>query len=373
MILLFTRARDDRPLYRRDLLNVCCEATGTHIRFGYDKEYFARSLWPKIQSKAIEGTKALVIYCEVNDAFGNYFTFHPIREAKIVEVTPERDSATLEIELGNFFDYENFRDQSPSIIERFQEYVLQNAEQPAAVEKSNRRYVREEVDWDRAQYSNKEWLPLIKHLKVLQGLRDCYFFSVQYPTSFGGAPAFLFPNHKLEEGRITYELKSGESFQISLYVIQGAEATYKTPKLTIEEAISSVTVSGPFIRQRSRESQADFIVHCRKSYDDERGLLILTIPSDNPDQIKAPSIQSMINFSVSRRRVVATIILLTLGPFLISLGPDFIRETALHLGANPGNEFVQHPYLISVILKLLGTASFAVGAFWGVRKLPIKF
>src|ERR1051325_4840442 len=125
MILLFTSARPDRPLYRRDLLNVCCGPTGTRIQFGYDIDWLAESLQSAEALKRIVGEDALVIYCEKNsnESFP-IFTYHPVRLAKIVNTLPEFGSATIEIELRGFFDYQRFKGANPDIIARFQQFVL---------------------------------------------------------------------------------------------------------------------------------------------------------------------------------------------------------------------------------------------------------
>jgi len=65
MILLFTTSSDSRPLYRRDLLNVCCEASGTLIRFGYDIDWIANSLRSRVKLRETNDMEALIIYCEV--------------------------------------------------------------------------------------------------------------------------------------------------------------------------------------------------------------------------------------------------------------------------------------------------------------------
>jgi len=370
MLLLFTSASDDRPLYRRDLLNVCCEANGTFIRFSYEKHWFAASVWPKIAS--LKGDKALIIYCEESDKFGRHYTYHPIRLTKVVNIYPENESVTIELELEDFFGFDNLKWQNSTIIESFQDYVVKSEDQPTPKDDNRvRRYVREETPWAGAIYS-KAWIPLIRHVRELIGLRQCYFFSIQPSNGFGESPSFIAAEHSFEQSRTVYSLRSGRNYEVTLYVILGKDAAYKIPSLSIAEAIPSLSVSGPFVRQRPLGFQADFVLHGKRTFEEERGLLVVTMPADSPKEVRSSEIQALIKFGVSPFLIPATILLLVLGPVLISLSPDLLRETATYLGAHPGNEFVRHPLAYSWLFKLFGIIAFASGAFLGTRKLPFK-
>jgi hypothetical protein len=370
MLLLFTSASDERPLYRRDLLNVCCEAKGTFIRFSYEKQWFAEDVWSKIAS--LKGNKALIIYCEKNSKYGRHYTYHPIRLTKVVDTYPENESVTIELELGDFFAFDNFKGDTAGIIDSFQGYVVRSEDQPTPTDRNKvRRYVREDTEWASAAYS-QAWLPLIRHVRELSGLCNCYFFSIQQSNGFGESPSFMIPRYSFEHSRTVYKLKSGRSYEVSLYVVQGKEAVYKIPKLSIAEAIPSLSASGPFVRQRPLGFQADFVLHGKRAFEKERGLLVITMPADVPKDVRSSEIQALIEFGVSPFLIPLTILFLVFGPVLISLSPDLIRETALNLGAHPGNEFVKHQLVYSWVFKVLGAISFALGAFLGTRKLPFK-
>src|SRR5215213_1777828 len=217
MILLFTTSSDSRPLYRRDLLNVCCEASGTFIRFGYDIDWIAENLRSRVQLRDTNDLEALIIYCEVTDTPERYYTYHPIRWATIANTYLEHKSATLELKLGNFFDYA--KDNVSDVISEFQDYVLRSNDNPSQADRRNRRYMRTDRNW-RLDYVSSNWLPLVRYVRRLNGLGGCYFFSVQRPENFGETPSFILNEYKFDQSRTAYIFKSGKSYEVSLYVIQ---------------------------------------------------------------------------------------------------------------------------------------------------------
>ncbi|MDT4968217.1 MAG: hypothetical protein QOJ64_2954 [Acidobacteriota bacterium] len=349
MILIFTSVRDNRPLYKRDILNVCCESPGTQIQFAYRTKWIPQHL--RSSPAALRGKEALIIYCERTKQPTGYFTFHPVRRAVISEATGEFDFMTLSLQLGEFFDYAAYGDDVQDVIDRFQTFITANkTDHPNHAAKP--RFVREDDSWNEAGFS-EGWAPLVTHISNVEGLHDAVFFSVQQRDKFGGPPIPLFPNPGNEQNRTTYLLKSGGTYDVSVLLMWGGRASYRDPELIVKESVASV--SGPFVRQRSGGFQADFVVQCKRSFDEESSMLSLRVPPAEPNTFGSPRADVLIKLSPRKGTLLIAVVLLTLGAFLLSWTPETLAHFRLDWIA---------------VLKLLGLMMLALGSYVGFRKLP---
>lgn len=366
MILVFTSVKDGRPWYKRDLLNVCCEAQGTRIQFAYRIGWVAENLRSPEQLK---GQEALIVFCERKSSGGRLFTYHPVRQAKIVDPNPEFDTMTLSLELRGFFDYDRYRGQMDNLVEKFQTYVTQSEEQPTPSDPAKARFVRVESVWEKAAFT-ESWTPLIDHVRNLDGLNDSIFFCVQNRSEFGGPPSPLFPNPVADRNKTTYVLKSGASYEVSLHVIEGSQATFQDPELVVKDAVGSV--SGPFVRQRSAGLQADFVLRCKRSFEEDTCMVSLRVPRSQPNSVRSPEIHALLKLGVRKGILLVAVSMLTIGGFLVSLTPDLASDLAHWVGGDDTSWIAVHRFSVSALSKLLGLAALAIGSYIGFRKLPSK-
>jgi hypothetical protein len=368
MILVFTSVKEDRPWYKRDILNVCCEREGAQIQFAYKNEWI-----PDDIRNQLDGKGALIVYCERKESEAKsgvstgYFTFHPVRAAKITKATPEFATTTISLRLGNFFDYESDAVRIPAMIDGFQQYIIKAADNPN--NKSAARFVRQESPWDKARFCNS-WMPLVQHFGNLEGLDDSLFFCAQQRGKFGGPPYQLFPAPNDQESRTVYALRSGAEYELSLQIVAGAKAKYQDPAVTVKESLAAVT--GPFVRQRSAGLQADFIVQCKRSFQEETGMLSIAVPPVTPSTFRSPQMNVLINLSVRRWLLIAAVSLLTVGSFFVSTTPDAVNELASFVSGSRYNWTSDHKDWISNVIKLIGLCMLAGGSWIGFRKLPSK-
>jgi hypothetical protein len=372
VILVFTSVKDDRPWYKRDILNVCCERKGANIQFAYKTDWIAKNVR---SSDRLKGKEALVVFCErkqssTTDQYSSgYFSFHPVRKAVVTDANPEFATTTITLSLGDFFDYEGYRGQIPTIISKFQRYVIDSPANPNNPKHSEARFVRDEVPWDEAKFAER-WMPLVQYIGQLDGVDDSVFFCAQKRGEFGGPPVPIFPTVRLESGRTTYELKSGLSYEVSLQLIAGAKANYQNPEFSVKGSLASV--AGPFVRQRSAGLQADFVVQSKRSFEQEACMLSIIVPPLDPGTFRSPEINALMKLSVRRGILILAVVLLTAGGFFVSMSPDSVKEFGTLLSGSFSNWVAEHKNWISGISKFFGLAMLASGSYIGFRKLPYK-
>jgi len=356
MILIFASIR--RPLYKRDVLNVCCEAPGSQIQFAYQLKWIAEPLREK--PEALKESPALIVYCA---GTGNppTYKFYPVRWAVIKDVQKEFGYLTFSLELREFVAYSNYGDDVENAIDRFQALVTEGrADHPNTKTKSlthepGARFVRQEAEWEDGRFS-EAWTPLVSYISRVAGLDDAVFFCVQDRQNTEGKPVPIFPNPANAENPTSYVLTSGGSYVVSVFLMSGARADYKDPELVIKESVA--VVSGPFVRQRSSGFQADFVVQCKRSFDEENSMLTLRVPA-GPNEYLSPVANVLIKLSPRRGTLLAAVSMLTAGALLMSLTPETVGQ--LH---------IEHKDLMSALFKLVGFFMFATGSYFGFRKLP---
>jgi hypothetical protein len=344
MILLFTTLAPDRPLYKRDLLNVCCEPVGAAITFGYKTKWIAENLR---SASSLQDKIAAIIFCE--HAEGASFTYHPLRSARISAVRTEYEALTLDLELGGFFNYERDKKQIDDVIHRFQEYVRSSDARPdVSLRSEDRRYVRWESDWDASDWSGT-WLSLVNHIRRRVGVEDATFIGTDSSSAADAGPGALLPQCRYESGRAIHRVLGGSSHEITLRVIS-PKGEYLLPELTIKDTVASV--SGPFVRQRSADVEATFVLTFKRSFEAETSMLMVRVPPGAPNTLRSPELRAEVHVDIRHSTLYAAIALLVLGSLLESI--DF-----------------KDPWRTSAI-KVGGAALLAIGAYIGFRKLPIK-
>jgi hypothetical protein len=356
MILIFASIR--RPLYKRDVLNVCCEAHDSQIQFAYQLKWIAEPL--RANPKHLKKKKALIVYCAQTDQPKTY-RFYPVRSAVIADVKEEFGYITLSLELHEFVDYAAYGDDVDNAIARFQAFVTEgktdhpNNQAKSAMNEPEARFVRSEAGWGEGKFC-EGWAHLVSYISTVPGLNDAVFFCVQDRNNTDGKPIPIFPNPANAESPTSYVLTSGGSYTVSAFLMSGTNAEYEDPELVVKESVAAV--SGPFVRQRSSGFQADFVIQCKRSLDEENSMLTLRVPA-HPNKYISPVANVLVKLSPRRGTLYVAVSMLTLGAFLISLTPETVGQ--LH---------IEHKDLMSALFKLVGLVVFATGSYFGFRKLP---
>lgn len=415
MILLFTSAKPDRPLYTRDLLNVCCNHSGATVQFGYRRKWlpddfnfrpdpprlagFRKWFSENFSGRGERGAagalrpqyqKALIVFCESVEGMKSYqyystgitlYKYHPVRLARVVDIREEHHSITLVLALGQFFNYGTY---DAAREEEFQAYIKNGGQYP---ESEPYRWVRledelrdsagegeSEAPWRPTQrdFSSGSWMPLVEHTRKLKGLDGSIFFGVQQEGTFGGPPFHLFSSTPVGPRRQTYEVKGGSNYGVRLYLMEGSSAEFRVPELKIDPTVASV--SGPFMRQRSSGMEADFEVAFKPSFQEEVRMLELRIPAEPGSSLKvqSPELQALVKIKVPRLKLFVAVFSLALGGIFAIISPGFVDELAKLMSDDPNHWLKQNRLMAFTLTKVLALLLLAVGTYLGFNKLPFK-
>lgn len=399
ILLLFTS--NARPLYRRDLLNVCTWPRGAQIRFCYDKDWITDDAKPKIA----KGALVLIIYCELKKTYtfgtekreisGN-LRFCPVRKAEIVAVKYVDGALLVDLKLGDFFKPDE-KDNQPGPQHSFQDYILSLPGNPDTSEKRKRRYLLSGsgVGVGSLAYT-ADCLPIINYARRLNGLKDCYFIcgldseilekgktATASPEPASNLPVivnviepkYCFPQHEFRNEKNWHTLKAGKDYRVRLLVIPGKDASPdKVPKLSIEETIPTVSVLGPFVKQNPFGFRTDFIVRCKNSLAEEWGAFFVKAnPADEKEVYKSSEIFGLIKVEKDNW-YIGIFIFIPLSIFFTFTGPDFLKEFVDH----PWNKFMCNyiacptTSFVSIIFKFIGVAFSLWASYLLTNKISFK-
>jgi len=339
MILIFTSAKDGRPYYMRDLLNVCCAPSGRIITFGYRNKWVAKNLQ---SAGKLNGKDALIIFSERDTSAPRRFHYHPIRWAKILEATTESGSLTIPLQLAGLFDYQKYGGQPPTSMTVFgQNEPSGDGQATPSVETHQAALVREYKDCDKNDFSG-EWLPLVEYMSRLEGLKCCTFFREIEGRLTGSKIPPLSSTATSEPGKLQYTVKAGKSYQMTYKVFFGEGAAQNPMSIGVCEKVASI--GGPFVSQWSSGFEASFVINFSRSFESETSMLSVTVPPQTEGKKEAPEIHALLKVKVPWYVLVVAIVGMVLGTWLISLQPEW--------------------------LKLSGALLLAGGSYLGFQKLP---
>jgi hypothetical protein len=368
MILLFTTTK--RPLYKRDVLNVCCFPDDAYLRFGYQRKLIQENLQPE-GGKAMKGKEALIVFCEFCP--GSTFSeqskhdfsirYHPIRFVKINEANEDAlGSFVLTLQLKDFFDYAS---QADLRIDAFAKCISNSNERPYTTGKEETDAKRPahhvvEAPADCQYHRNGNWGNLIAHTGGLRELDDCVFFCYKPANN---RSALKGPFWKSDTCRPDYEIAGGMTSLVTLQLLFGKKAAHRAPDLVVRADVA--TVCGPFSRQSSNGWETEFLVAFRRSFQKELSTLVFRVPPPSPESKPlSPEWNGLICIRASWGLLTAAIVLLMLGTALQAFSPEF--STSLSPKMKMDKES------ITTIVKLIGTSILGIGAFIGLKKLPVK-
>jgi hypothetical protein len=354
MILLFTTVDAKSPFHKRDLLNVCCEAKGAPITFGYHHKWIAST----IQPDSLWGQEALIIFNEVLSVT-NEFRFHPLRLARIARAADDYDAVALELDLGEFANYKRDEAEVEKFLAAFTAYVkLGDHPRPKTTGETSV-YVRQQSDAFDPSAFNGEWLPLVEHMRKREGLSDSTFMAARPTDKTTVLPSTLMDKCVYRNGRSTYKIVGGQSRELAFRMIVGSKANAVLPELIIKDSVASV--SGPFLRQQSSGFEARFVLTFGRSFQEQSAMLSVRMPLVKTNEAMSyvsPEHQAHVELKISHFTLWTAIVLLVVGAFLQSLTPDQLTNVPM----KPNWVFV----------KVVASLMIGVGAFLGFRKLPIK-
>jgi len=417
MLLLFTRLREDRPLYKRDLLDLSCRPPGSLVQYSYQHKYVDASLLQDAKGR-LEKVKALVVFIEEDrpageklqsDAFAaderardaglkgssdalrlaeearkawadwarKVQTFHPIREVTIAAVEQEPGTINLKLELERFVDY-GIPD-SASLSVNFTNAVKQLSSHPSFHRDEAKLVVDAQLSpslFPLRPAERHEWTHLAEHLVKLRGLEQSVLFVVE-PDGHGSSKALgsILPAETRDrpdgDGHEMYRLASGRLYKVKLNVIYGATATRTPPTMQVHGSVADVL--GPVVRQRNSGEEAVYLIAARPSLVSSRGWLWVradsaaahsssTLPNSptRGEAYRSPELVAFLETKPGWSHLSGVVALFVIGTVIASLSSEDVQR----LGADNSAGF------LALVSKLVGAVMLGYGAVLGFKRMP---
>lgn len=359
MILLFTRLHSGRSFRKRDVLNAACQPAESFLRFSYDFKWIPAA----IQSKDLKGKHGIIVFCEERRGEKD-FTFHPIRKVRIAGQQRLAQAIQLDLQLESFANYPAKGLEREHFVKSFSRYVTKTLERPHLESASkNSFYVREEGEFTESNAFGENWINLVDHLRIVEGLRDSTFIA---PVSTSPTPTFpapLLSKCVYRESRATYTVTSNSSQSITARLLSHNSVSFGLPELQIEDSVAAV--SGPFIQQQGSGVDATYILTFRRTFQKEQSMLSLRMPIGAEASYSSPEHVALITLEPSWPMLILTIGALLAGTILLSLGPDSIE-------AFRSSNVAETSKKAALVAKAAGSVLMACGLWLAFGKLPLK-
>lgn len=369
MLYLFTTTY--RHLFKRDLLNVCCKNEGEIIRFGYSKKYIDPTILKENQS--IINRQALVVFLEYR---GKEYIPHPIRQVTIKGFEPNSDvdhSATVDIELGNYFDYSDSDEQIASTLENFNQFfsAIEDHPKPKEMFKSGNSYFFLEADHVfnsitpkmALQCSNSiQWIRLYKHLKKINSLENLIFFrQVEDMDKKNPFIKLDLSDKNTKPAPNQIQMRSGQNYRVVFEVIFGDKEA-----IPIFLKSDSINIFGPYQKQKNDSIiESTYIISTPRSYQRSNSMLSIKVePNEKSLGPISPEYSALIKLRPNRLLLWITIGLLILGNAMTNKDVNDFLVVIFQ------SEDIKKAF--KAISYLIGYAFLAIGFFLGFNRLPIK-
>ena len=329
----------------------------------YDQKWVPAALH---DGQAATGQQALLIFCERQSVNDPKYIYHPIRFAEVESAWHDANAGSFALKLGHLWEYAP--DGSWPDSTAFQLLVMtRKDESPSSVVPDVApKFVSLRPPIRMEEKQRGDWRSLATHFTRLRGLETCTLFAVYRPTEGPAIPNSLLENPSFEVGREQYTVASGRTERLILRTVRAAKADFQLPLPQFPESIGSV--NGPFIRQLGDDVEVEYLLVLKRALEQEVAMLSVAIPM-NIGEVRSPMMQAIVTRNPPSNAVGIAIAALTVGSFLTSISPEFIRSNAAAVTTGPSDG---HILLTAWITKLIGIGLLAIGSFIGFRRVPFK-
>ena len=355
MLILFTKLKENRPFYKRDLLNACSLPAGDRILFSYRAEWLSRGVSAAPDGDLV-GKQVLVSFAEEKPTTSDErlppLYYHPIRFGVVLGQSKVEGSITFEVELTKFFDYGKHSSAIDDTMAKFQLYVTKSKDTPA-----NGCFVREDDDSYLPDQCVK-YLPLLQHVRKLNGLDKSIFCVLREDAC---SSEFSAPKRANRNGQDECSLIGGSEYRIGILAIFGSQAQQIVPTLALSSGLGSM--SGPFVRQRSSGVEVDYWISLRRLFQKDMGILSLrAVDPNDSTAVVSSDLTWLLRVGVTTWHVWAAIAFIVLGAAIGSVAPDQLTTLGVSRSAIEW----------SLAGKVLGSILLGFGVWLGFSRLPLK-
>jgi hypothetical protein len=358
VVLLFTAAAKDKPMYRRGVLDALAYPSGHIIDYSYRAQQVQESL-RTIEQVPHHGAAVIVL---VDEAADHTVTYFPLRRVKILAGLPfprnqeiiARERRRFSLELGDFVAYAHT--QNP------RQWNIPVSEFDAIREiKGNKPtfFVIQARDIFRAAKLPPlatAWEDVVVNVAQSNTFSQASFVRVDHLKD--SKTNDMLPNGNLDNR--AYLLRPGSLSRLNITVYDRSASETKVEIKSSSEDLFSV--NQPFQSVVSGLAEKTAFIACKRTVEDRTAILSIEVVADAnaSNVVNSPNPVLLIKTALARGTVLWFVFLALFGAFFVSWDPELVRQ----LWCTPQYKFW------GLAAKGFGAALLTRAAWLAFRKLP---
>lgn len=359
IILVFTTAEEERPTYRRGILDTLCYPEGQRLHYSYRRGHIHPAL---LRPAALQNKKAVVVFVDVDESGAP--TYFPLRRLQVLNTEPSiREASPGDLEervifslsLGSFVPYESSEDKG-----QWHARVASFDESREFREQIPRYFVipASDVFTGRTPPTLTAWESLVKCLSKSVKLGSAVFLSVGRLRK-GDQRKSEIPLEEYKAYGPTYHVLPGNVYKLDLALYEKPTGMRQT-QLTLSSSSETLQVNPPFQSVVSGLVQQTAIIACRRTVEETIAVVSIKVREPVKGRVNTPNPVFLLRIGMSRWALVHFVLLVTFGSLFLSVDMDVAREAFSSTT----------PAIAAVLIKLLGSGLLAWAAYIAFRKLP---
>jgi hypothetical protein len=383
VLVAFTSARGDRPLYRRDALNALACPERWVLSLSYRQKWIARELEEELRTNRLAGKQLLIVLCGALRSDGTFQDAVPLRFCRVIETSLVDDGqegvlALLNVESGarpTLMLAANQADNGAVAAAGAPPFALLRG---VALPHSSAAADRDQGDTYLRWLALPDLAPnpvgLSDHVEALAKripeLAECWHFMLtefsEIRSSFASRPVQI-SSRPHGSAMTMVDLGGGRLYQMQFYMHR--DTLVGANRGTVELVLNGehVEISQPMVRQHGSGSAVQYLLAVTRTYAAETANLLIHMrrQEDIADPASAlpagPELQLLLRIRPPRGLWLLLILLLTVG----TLGLQMSKEALQGMGLPATEVFV-------LVAKAMGGLIVALTGWLAFRRLPIK-
>ena len=381
LTLFYTGAEDNRPTYRRGILDALCYPEGHILQYSYRLHNVHPDLRPPEAGAVGAPTSGVIVFVDVEygaadkSASGPTFarvTYFPLRRVSVArfpslkagQLLAERERASYFLRLGEFVEYAASEKESQwhAKIAAFDSARAFRGEIPQYFVVPGRDVLSS------SNNAQTAWEDVVTALAKSARLSRATFMRIGCLQEVGKFEDIL-PRTFAEE--TVYELRPGRVYRLNFSLFEsGIQPRSRSETVARIRSSSSgvLQVDQPYQSAVSGISERSALIACKRTTEETVSVLSIEVGDAAEVIVNAPNPNLLVRLSLPGYILKMFVILIFFGGFLVSLDGKVVSEMSLLFG-----DFVtKYPEFWTLCCKLAGAACLAVAGWLTFRELPSK-
>ena len=362
VLVIYTTATENKPTYRRGILDTLCYPNGHIQRYSYRRSQIQPALLDSIQRN--EGMEAVVVFVDIdNNKLATYFPLRFVRVLKPISANDDDGSlgpgerVNLALLLGDFVEYTDMPDERKwhSLVSRFDERRnFQNGTPTYFVIQAPNIFLRSE------RTTLMAWEAIVTAVSKSAKLRDAVFLRLNHLKTIDPSRADpkLLPYSRL---RRMYEVRPAQVYELNLAVFEHPRGTPRDEtQLSVSCSNELVELDQPSQSIVSGLAEKSALVSCKRTVEDTIAVLTIKLKEPTRGVVNTPRPILHLHISLPGAILWTFVLLVFAGGLFVSADSNLIKEISA----------TSYPVALALACKIVGSACLARAAHLALRQLP---